>query len=359
MKEILSHFQILTPIADPRPLKVGIINESYTVKAAKEGDPSFLLQRINHHIFTDVELLQQNIFTVTSHLKRELQIRGIDDVDRRVLTLIPTKDNQLYYKTPDGDFWRVYRFIEGAQSYNTINAHFARLAGEAFGDFQTMLSSLPADQIRESIPHFHDIEFRLKQLHQSISNNLAGRYEKVADLINNIEHQEEEMCRAEVLHREGLLPKRINHCDTKVNNILFTPNGEVLCIVDLDTVMPGYVLSDFGDFMRTAACTAPEDEPQLDKIHVDLAIFKSYTKGYLSKAHFLTPLEKGLLPFGCRLMSYMQCARFLTDYLNGDTYYHIDYPDHNLVRAKAQWRLYEEQTKENDVMMEYIQSTDC
>jgi len=168
----------------------------------------------------------------------------------------------------------------------------------------------------------------------------AGRLAKVADLVAEIEKRAEEMCKAEQLHREGKLPKRTNHCDTKVNNILFDENDQVLCVVDLDTVMPGYVLSDFGDFIRTGANTGAEDDRDLDHVSVDLTIFEGYAKGYLQKAaSFLTDTEIGLLAFGAKLLTYMQAVRFFTDYLDGDTYYKIAYPDHNLVRTKAQLKL--------------------
>ena len=162
------------------------------------------------------------------------------------------------------------------------------------------------------------------------------------------------MCLAERLFREGKLPKHINHCDTKVNNILFDEEGKPICIVDLDTVMPGFVLSDFGDFMRSAANTGQEDDKDLDNIHVDLEIFEAYTRGYLREATFLTDIEKSLLPYGCKLLSYMQTVRFFTDWLNGDTYYKIQYPEHNLVRTRAQLRLLEEQEKVEEQMKSII-----
>ena len=162
------------------------------------------------------------------------------------------------------------------------------------------------------------------------------------------------MCKAERLFREGKLPKHINHCDTKVNNMLFDEQGHPLCIVDLDTVMPGFVLSDFGDFMRTAANTGDEDDRDLNRIHVNMEIFEAYSRGYLAEAAFLTPIEKELLPFGCRMLSYMQAVRFFTDYINGDTYYKIAYPEHNLVRTKAQLRLLEEQERLADKMTQII-----
>ena len=180
------------------------------------------------------------------------------------------------------------------------------------------------------------------------------RLEASRDIIDAINSRRERMCLAEILFREGKLRKHINHCDTKVNNVLFDEKGRPTCIVDLDTVMPGFVFSDFGDFMRTAANTGAEDDPNLDNIHVDLEIFEAYARGYLKEATFLTELEKEMLPFGCRLLSYMQTVRFFTDWLNGDTYYKIAYPEHNLVRTKAQLRLVEEQETVEEQMKAII-----
>ena len=185
---------------------------------------------------------------------------------------------------------------------------------------------------------------------EAVQADRAHRLHDTLDILRVLNSRREEMCMAERLFREGKLPKHINHCDTKVNNMLFDEQGKPLCIVDLDTVMPGYVLSDFGDFMRTAANTGAEDDVCLDNIHVDMNIFEAYTRGYLREAKFLTPIEKQLLPFGCRLLSYMQTVRFYTDYLNGDTYYKIQYPEHNLVRTRAQLRLVEEQEKMREEM---------
>jgi len=186
------------------------------------------------------------------------------------------------------------------------------------------------------------MEARLETFRASVKANKAGRLSdrEVADLVKEVEARAEEMCMAEQLHREGKLPKRTNHCDTKVNNILFDEEDRVLCVVDLDTVMPGYVLSDFGDFIRTGANTGAEDDKDLDNVSVDLAIFEGYAKGYLQKAaSFLTDTEIENLAFGAKLLTYMQTVRFFTDYIDGDTYYKIAYPDHNLVRTKAQFKL--------------------
>ena len=355
MKEILSHFDIRNEVADLQPLKIGFINDSFIVRAKNAGEKSYFLQCINHHIFQNVEGLQRNIQIVTDHIRKKLAAAGETDIDRKVLELVPTTDGKLYYKTPQGDYWRVYVLIEHASSQERVTPESAELTGEAFGRFQCQLADLPFDALCESIPNFHNIEFRLWQLDEALKEDKAGRKAAVADIIAEIDKRREEMCLAERLFREGKLPKHINHCDTKVNNILFDEQGKPICIVDLDTVMPGFVLSDFGDFMRTAANTGAEDDPNLENIHVNLDIFKAYARGYLKEATFLTDIERELLPYGCRLLSYMQTVRFFTDYLNGDTYYKIQYPEHNLVRTRAQLRLLEEQEKVADKMKEIIQ----
>lgn len=354
MTDIIAQFAIPNEVETPQPLKIGFINDSYIVRAKHAGETSYFLQHINHHIFENVEGLQQNIQRVTDHIRTKLIAAGESDIDRKVLRLIPTREGKLYYRTPEGEYWRVYVLIENASSQERVTPRSAELAGEAFGRFQNQLSDLPFSQLCESIPNFHNMEFRLQQLEEAVENDAAHRLHDTLDIRRALMARQEEMCQAERLFREGKLPKHINHCDTKVNNMLFDQQGKPLCIVDLDTVMPGYVLSDFGDFMRTAANTGAEDDVCLDNIGVDMAIFEAYTRGYLREAKFLTDIEKRLLPFGCRLLSYMQTVRFYTDYLNGDTYYKIQYPEHNLVRTRAQLRLLEEQEKVQNEMERII-----
>jgi len=345
MQNIIAQFTLANTVGEPKPLKTGWINDSFILNATEPGGQSYFLQRINHHIFTNVDGLQNNIQKVTEHIREKLQAEGAKDIDRRVLKLVPTKTGKLYYKTPNGDYWRIYTLIKDAHSQEKVTPESAYLAGLAFGQFQSQLSDLPFNELCESIPNFHNIEFRLHQLDEAIAEDKAGRLSKCSDIVERINARREDMCLAERLFREGKLTKRINHCDTKVNNMMFDLDGNPLCIVDLDTVMPGFVLSDFGDFMRTAANTGEEDDKNLDNIHVNMPIFEAYTKGYLQQATFLTPLEKQLLPYGCRLLSYMQAVRFFADYLNGDTYYKIQYPEHNYIRTQAQLRLLEEQEK--------------
>lgn len=356
MKEILKQFAIWNEVKDPQPLRIGFINDSFVVPARRVGETSYCLQRINHHIFKDVEGLMRNIEIVTSHIREKLLIAHEDNIERKVLHLIPTKKGKLYYKTPEGDYWRLYVLVEPATSQEKVTPASAELTGEAFGRFQCQLADLPFDALCESIPNFHNIEYRLQQLDEALAADPKGRKAACMDIIEAINQRRDEMCLAERLFREGKLPKHINHCDTKVNNILFDEEGRPICIVDLDTVMPGFVLSDFGDFMRTAANTGEEDDKNLDNIHVDLEIFEAYTRGYLKEATFLTDIEKELLPFGCRLLSYMQTVRFFTDYINGDTYYKIQYPEHNLVRTRAQLRLVEEQEKSREAMEKIVKS---
>ena len=336
--QILSRFGIKEKILSLEPFGNGHINDTLKV-TTESGTPGYVLQRINHHIFTNVEMLQNNIHTVTSHIRTKLQERGEVDIDRKVLTFLPADDGKRYYF--DGEsYWRVCLMIPRSRSLEEVNPSSSYEAGRAFGDFQSMLSDLPEGALGETIPNFHNMEFRLQQFHEAVQANAAGRADEVKDLIDEIEKRAEEMCVQEELYREGKLKKRTNHCDTKVNNILFDEDGKVLCVIDLDTVMPGFVLSDIGDFIRTGANTGAEDDEQLDRVEVNMEIFKAYTRGYMEKAKsFLTPLEIGLLPYGGRLLTYMQTVRFLTDYLNGDTYYKTHKPKHNLIRTRAQFKL--------------------
>ena len=337
--KILSHFTIEEGAVEVTPYGNGHINDTLMV-TNQSGIAKYVLQRINHHIFKNVDMLQNNIQIVTSHIRQKLEERGVTDIDRKVLTFLPTKDGKPYYF--DGEsYWRVCRMIAGSVSLEEVNPALSYEAGKAFGDFQSMLADIPEGTLGETIPNFHNMEFRLEQLKEAIEANAAGRLESVKDIVAELEKRAESMCIQEVLYREGKLRKRINHCDTKVNNILFDSiTNEVLCVIDLDTVMPGYVLSDIGDFIRTGANAGAEDDPDLDRVYVNMDLFKAYTRGYMESAKsFLTPLEISLLPYGGRLLTYMQTVRFFLDYLNGDTYYKIHHPEHNLQRTKAQFKL--------------------
>lgn len=338
LKSICSHFNIKGKVNSINPLGTGLINDTYKVTTVEDDAPDYVLQRINHAIFKNVDMLQANIEAVTKHIRQKLVEQGADDIDRKVLSFVETDNGKTYWF--DGEsYWRIMIFIPRAKTYETVNPEYSYYAGVAFGNFQAMLADIKED-LGETIPDFHNMEFRLKQLQEAIEKDAAHRVEGVTYYLDEVSKRADEMCKAERLYREGKLPKRICHCDTKVNNMLFDEDGKVLCVIDLDTVMPNFIFSDFGDFLRTAGNTAAEDEPDLEKIHFNMDIFQAFAKGYLESAKsFLLPIEIENLPYAAALFPYMQCVRFLTDYINGDTYYKIKYPEHNLVRTKAQFKL--------------------
>lgn len=354
MQNIVQQFAITNEIGEIRPLKIGHINDSFIVESKTANGESYFLQKINHHIFKNVEGLQKNIQLVTDHLRAKLINAGEKDIEKKVLRLVPATDGKLFYQDTDGAYWRMYVNLTGTHSYDVITPELAYKAGEAFGNFQNMLSDISHADLIETIPNFHNMEFRLEQFRDAVKLNAAGRVAQAQWLIDEIENRADEMCMPERLFREGKLPKRINHCDTKVNNMLFDSNDEPICIVDLDTVMPGFVLSDFGDFMRTAANTGAEDDQNPDNIDVNMPIFEAYTRGYLKKATFLTPVELENLAFGAKLLSYMQTVRFFGDYLNGDTYYKIEHEHHNWQRSLAQFRLLQSQEDNFETMQEIV-----
>lgn len=354
MKKIVTQFLTANETGKIYPLKIGHVNDSFIIDAKTTGGESYFLQKINHHIFRNVEGLQDNIRFVTDHLRVKLAVAGVSDINRKSLRLVPTKTGGWYYQDAEGAFWRMYVKIENTLSYYVITPDLAYKAGEAFGNFQCMLSDISHDKLVETIPNFHNMEFRLEQFRKAVHNNAAGRVDKTQWMINEIEKRANEMCLPERLFREGKLPKRINHCDTKVNNLLFGENGEPICIVDLDTVMPGFVLSDFGDFIRTAANSGAEDDTHLSRIGINMEVFEAYTRGYLKKATFLTTVELENLAFGAKLMTYMQTVRFFADYLNGDTYYKIQSPQHNWQRSMAQFCLLQSQEENFEKMQQIV-----
>ena len=342
---IAGHFVDPNTIEDITPLGNGLINDTYKIVVKGETKPKYVLQRINNAVFTDVDMLQNNIDAVTNHIRKKYESQGMADIDRRVLHFLKADTGKTYILENE-KYWRVMDFIPDSYTYEAVTPEYAYYAGRSFGDFESLLTNLEAS-IGEIIPNFHNIEFRLKQLDEAVAEDKVGRLNdpEVQAYVAKIKAVADEMCLGERLYREGKLPKRICHCDTKVNNMLFDKDGNVLCIIDLDTIMPSFVFSDFGDFLRSAANTGAEDDPDLDHIHFNMEVFKAFAKGYLEGTRsFLLPIEKENLPYAATLFPYMQAVRFFADYINGDTYYKIRYPEHNLVRTRAQWKLYEEAT---------------
>ena len=345
-KQIAPAFDIEGNIIEIRPLGNGLINDTFRVYT--DGPDDYVLQRINTAIFKDVELLQHNIECATAHIREK---GGF------TLRFVPCKATGKTYWTDGESHWRMSVYIRDSYTYDTVNPDYSYCAGKAFGAFESALSDIP-DTLGETIPDFHNMELRARQLREAVQADAVGRMAnpEVQAILKDLLQYEDEMGQAERWYREGKLPKRICHCDTKVSNMLFDKDGNVLCVIDLDTLMPSFVFSDFGDFMRTAANTVPEDDPAVEKVRLRMDIFEAFTKGYLEGATFLTPIEKENLPYAACLFPYMQAVRFFADYINGDTYYKIQYPDHNLVRTRNQVALFHSAYALQGQMKAYIDS---
>ncbi len=352
LKAIVANFEIEAPVTSVAPLGNGLINDTYKVTTAGTG-PDYVLQRINNAVFQDVDLLQHNIEAVTAHIRRKLETTGTADIDRRVLHFLPATNGKTYYRDAEDRYWRMMVFIPRAQTFETVNPEYSYYAGKAFGEFEAMLVDIQ-EPLGETIPDFHNMELRITQLREAVKADAVGRLSEVQDIVDELETYADEMCKAERMGREGTLPKRICHCDTKVNNMMFDEDGQVLCVIDLDTVMPSFVFSDYGDFLRTGANAVAEDYEDTSKVAFCRDIFEAFTRGYLVSATFLTPVERDNLPYAVALFPYMQCVRFLTDYINGDTYYKIKYPEHNLVRTRNQLQLFREVYGQQSYMRDFI-----
>lgn len=345
VREILSHFALSGAFSSFTPIGCGHINDTLCVTYADAGgDTRYILQRINTHVFRTPDQLMENVANVTAYLARILRERGCDP-DRGTLTVFPTTDGALYHRTDAGDCWRVYNYIEGTYTLQSIGdpQDFQR-SGEAFGNFQKLLADYPSDTLYETIPRFHDTASRFADFRKAVEADAVGRAHTVRREIDFVLQREADTHVLVDLLRKGELPLRVTHNDTKLNNILFdNETKEGICVVDLDTVMPGLALYDFGDSIRFGASTAAEDEPDLDKVRFSMELYDAYTRGYLSAAaDSLTATEIEYLPFSAKLMT-LECGmRFLTDYLQGDTYFRVDYPEHNLVRCRTQFALVEQ-----------------
>lgn len=339
-------FELEGEVLDVKPLGNGLINDTF--KITTKGDaPDYVLQRINNAIFKDVELLQSNIEAVTDHIRA----KGFP-----TLKFIKAKGSPKTYAVEDGKYWRVSEFIDNAITKEAVTPESSRDCGRAFAEFESMLTDL-RKPLGETIPDFHNIELRVRQLEEAAEADAAGRLAdpEVQEILADLRKYSDQMCLGEKLYREGKLPKRICHCDTKVNNMMFDADGKVLCVIDLDTTQPSFIFSDYGDFLRIAANFVAEDDPAIEKVGFNMEIFKAFTEGYLKgSASFLTPVEKENLPYAACLFPYMQAVRFFADYLNGDTYYKIKYPDHNLVRTRNQVALFHSAMEKVEEMKAFI-----
>src|SRR5574344_750627 len=333
-KQILAQFNTQGTLCEPKALGNGLINDTFIVRTAEPECDDYVLQRINNAIFPDVELLQRNIEVVTDHIREKLYLRGEKDIKRKALQFIKTRDGQSCscgcgkaepktYVCVDGKYWRLSVFIKDSKSYEAVTPEFAYLTGKSFGDFEGMLSDIPAGKVGASIVNFHNLKFRLGELDAAIAANTAGRVDEMKPVIDKVLAAADKMCVAQNEQEAGKLPTRLAHCDTKVNNMLFDA----------------------------------KDDKDLSNVRLNMPVFQSFAKGYLEGTKsFLTQREKELLPFGGAMMTYMQTVRFLADYLNGDTYYKIKYPRHNYDRTMAQLTLFEDIEKHLLEMNNYIES---
>ncbi|MEZ0450079.1 aminoglycoside phosphotransferase family protein [Sphingobacterium thalpophilum] len=349
-------FTLEGDIISVQPFGSGHINDTYRVVSSVNNGISYLLQRINHHVFPNVDGLMHNIAIVTKHLSKKVKVAQGKRVTDHVLTIIPTVEGKLYTKDSQGNYWRMFILIEDTKSYDIVETEVqAAEGGRAFGLFQKQLSDLDASQIVEVLPNFHNIEFRLGNLRKAIETDVCQRVDAVKDKLDFIFSREGRMKTILDLGNKGALPVRITHNDTKFNNVLLDIHDKMQCVIDLDTVMPGYVAYDFGDAIRTIINPVAEDEKDVSKVVLNLGLYKAYAEGYLEEANaFLTTPEKETLVDGAFLLPYMQGVRFLTDYLEGDHYYKTKYDEHNLVRTNTQLKLVEEMEKNEEFMRKVI-----
>jgi hypothetical protein len=338
LSEIVKNFRVNRDIKYIKPFGNGHINDTFLVKSAEKFQ-DFILQRKNHLIFKDIEGMMSNIVMITSHIKAQLERQGTRDIGRRVIEHYQTTDNKYYFLDDTGNYWTLFNFITDSISIEKIDKpEQAYFTGAAFGRFQKQLSEINASELHETIKNFHNIYFRLENFENAIKKDCQNRLKDVKEWVNELLEQAEEMKTLQKLSDKNQLPLRITHNDTKINNILFDKNtGETLCIIDLDTVMPGLVHFDFGDAMRSGASTVAEDEKELSLVDFKLPIYENFGAGFLSETKsVLTELEKQYLPHSVHFMTYIMALRFMTDYLDGDVYYKITYPQHNLDRSKNQ-----------------------
>jgi Ser/Thr protein kinase RdoA (MazF antagonist) len=340
MEEILAHFSLEGTVISCEKYGCGHINVTYLVTT--DASRRYILQKINHHVFRDVAKLMENITAVTSFLAKRTQD------PREIMTIVPTKTGESYYFDGEDGYFRVYDFIEDSiclQSPETAEDFYQSAVG--FGKFAQALTDFPAETLHETIPNFHNTPDRYRLFRQAVEQDSMGRSASVQDEIRFALDREEEAGELVRLLDAGKLPLRVTHNDTKLNNVLLDKRSRTaLCVIDLDTVMPGLSLYDYGDSIRFGAATAPEDERDLSKMTIDLERFTSFTKGYLAACPGLTDLEVQLLPLGAKLMTLECGVRFLTDYLEGDHYFATHRPGHNLDRARTQFKLVSDMEKQ-------------
>jgi Ser/Thr protein kinase RdoA (MazF antagonist) len=342
---IAREFALGGEVVTAKPYGSGHINDTYLIETNPGHAPHrFVLQRINHNVFRRPDELMANVERVCAHAHAKLKKAGFADADRRTLRLIPTTAGRAWLTDPLGNRWRCYHFVHDATGHDVIRSpEQAYAAAKAFGAFQALLADLPGGRLHETIPDFHHTPSRFARFQEALAKDSHGRAAAtVPEIAFALARGHEVSVVVEAL-RDGSLPERVTHNDTKLNNVLLDDvTQEGICVIDLDTVMPGSVLYDFGDLVRTSTSPAAEDETDLSKVRMQFPMFEALVQGYLASARgFLTPKEKSLLPFAGKLITFEIGLRFLTDWLEGDTYFKVKRPGHNLDRARTQFKLVE------------------
>lgn len=338
LTKIATQFQLEGKVKEVKQLGEGFINDTFIITT--EGDsPNYILQRKNKKIFSPIPAMMENIQKVCLHIKAKVEKKGGDPM-REAMTIIPANDGKLYFLDEEEEYWAVSLFIDDTIAYEAAETpELAYSGGKGIGKFQAQVSDLK-EPLADILPGFHNIRFRFEQWDDVLKRDPVGRKAKVSKEIDWIESRRKEMLDFWKLVEDGIIPTRVTHNDTKINNILFDKNGDVLCVIDLDTVLNSTVLNDFGDAMRSYTNTGKEDDENLDDVSMDIAIFRAFTKGYLEEASsFLTKKELEYLAFSAKYITFEQVLRFLMDYIDGDNYYKIKSKEHNLIRTRAQYKL--------------------
>jgi hypothetical protein len=335
------------------PIPSGHINDTYCSEFDDGGRRTkYVNQRINHLVFREPELLMENIERVTRFARERIVASG-GDPERETLTIVPTREGRSFHRTPEGTYWRMFRYIGGARTYDRVeDIRHVYSASKAFGNFQKMLARLPGGRLHETIPNFHHTRRRFEAFREALEHDPVGRSAGIGPEIAFVLAREKDTGIVVDGLASGLIPERVTHNDTKLNNVMIDDRtGEGVCVIDLDTVMPGSVLYDFGDSVRLGAATAGEDERDLAKVGFDLAMFDRLAAGYLDAARdFLVPAETERLAFSGKLLT-LECGiRFLTDHLKGDVYFKIHREGHNLDRARTQFKMVSEMERRMDEM---------
>jgi hypothetical protein len=358
LRDISQRFQIYGEIQHAEPCKIGHINETYTATYDQGGmKVRYIHQKINISVFKDPVAVMSNVMRVTQHVRRKLVDAGADDITRRTLIVVPTLDGKDFYFNGEGEAWRTFVFIENARTFEAVKSpRQAWQAGNAFGTFQCRLSDLPGARLHETIPNFHNTRLRFAALQKAIEEDHVNRAGLAKKEIAFALKQEPIVGVLLDALAKGEIPERITHNDTKFNNVMLdVRSGEALCVVDLDTVMPGSALYDFGDMIRTTTSPTVEDEQDLTKVRMHMPIFQELAKGYLAAASpFLTKAERSYLAFSGKLITFTIGIRFLTDFLKGDVYFRVHRPEHNLDRCRTQFKLVDSIHRQQDAMQKFM-----